>query len=129
MKILRDNYMKSNTNIKKDISPYPKKLICDNCSSELEYEKSDVRIGEFGCALVDCPLCKKSICVDNKEDGLILTVDNVEFPIHFHHTSTATGAVECCSNDMIKREIKKGIEFLRTSTSVLTSMIVMKIMW
>lgn len=52
--------------------------------------------------------------IDNNENGITLTADNIEFPTHFYLTSTETGAVDCCNNKRIKEYIQKGIDFLRT---------------
>ena len=56
MKILKDNYKKSSADedVKK-IKSYPRKLVCEKCNSELEYEESDLRIGALGCIYLDCP--------------------------------------------------------------------------
>lgn len=111
MKILKDNY----NNIKEtyQINPYPRNLICENCGSEIEYEKSDLRMGVYGCVHLDCPLCGYSNMLDENEESIILTVDNIEFPVHFHHTSTETGAVDCCTNEMVKEYIRKAVDYFR----------------
>jgi hypothetical protein len=109
MKVLKDNNCK---NIEKDIKKYPRKLICDDCLSELEYEEEDMRIGALGCMFVDCPCCGSSNFIDD-EDGITLTKDNVEFPTHFFHTSKETCAVDCCNNDEIKKYIYKAIDYFR----------------
>ena len=109
MKVLVNKCNKAH--IKEIVKP-TKKLICEYCGSELEYEESDVRIGAFGCACIDCPCCGK----DNtlyEEDGITLTKDNVEFPAHFYHTSKETGAVDCCNNEEVKKYINKAIKYFR----------------
>lgn len=106
MKVLKNNY---NTVFAEDIE---KELVCEVCRSELEYEESDVTVGQYGCAYVKCPLCGYDNYI---EDGnhITLTKDNVEFPIHFAHTSEETGAVNCCTNNEIKKYIHKAIEYFR----------------
>ena len=42
MKVLIDNYTK--LNIYEDTMTYPRKFICENCRSKLEYEKEDLKI-------------------------------------------------------------------------------------
>ena len=109
MKVLKDNY-----NAMDDVpieNPYPRKMVCERCGSELEYEKSDVRIGVYGCTIVDCPLCGEDNIIDSEID-FALTKDNVEFPTHFDHTSTAN-AVDCFNNETIKEYIHKAIDYLR----------------
>ena len=41
MKVLKNNMSQNNNYIK----PYPRKLICYQCGSELEYEKDDMYMG------------------------------------------------------------------------------------
>ena len=116
MKVLKDNYNKSYEdcfNEIRGVKPYPRKLVCDTCGSELEYEKSDTRIGALGCVFVDCPCCGRDNMIEEDEDFITLTADNVEFPTHFFHTSKETGAVDCCKNEEIKRYIRQAIEYFR----------------
>ena len=112
MKILIDNYNGIDYTTKEF---YPKKLVCENCNSELEYDKSDLRIGVYGCAFLDCPLCTYSNEIDGDGEELVLNKDNVEFPTHFWHTSTETGAVDVCTNENIKKYIKKAIDYFRNN--------------
>lgn len=110
MKVLKDNYT---INEVKNKQNYPRKIVCDNCGSELEYEKSDLYMGFLGSMYLDCPLCKRKNMVENNEGAITLTKDNVEFPVHFYHTSKENGAVDCCNNEEIKKYISEAIEFLR----------------
>lgn len=114
MKVLKNNYDNVNTkvNIKK-IEPYPRIIICEKCGSELEYEKSDLRIGAFGLVYLDCPLCNHDNVLDSHEDEITLTKDNIIFPTHFWHISSENGAIDYCDNENIKKEIHRGINFLR----------------
>lgn len=115
MKILKDNYVgNKNANIGNvRIEPYPRKLICEDCGSELEYEISDMRMGALGCMYVDCPLCGYDNMIEENEQSITLTMDNVEFPTHFFHTSKDGGAVDCCNNEEVKDAIRRGIDYLR----------------
>lgn len=106
MKVLKNNY-----NNKQDIDVFPKKHICENCCSELEYEESDIEIGSFGCTLIYCPLCGH----ENPLDDYKLTVDNIEFPKHFYHFSKDVWAVDYCNEEEIKKIIKKAIDYFRTN--------------
>lgn len=110
MKVLKNNFNVSQYDYN-PIETYPKKFVCEKCNSELEYEKEDVRIGEYGCFVIDCPLCGYENYLD--EDGITLTMDNIEFPTHFHHVSTETGAVDFCDNEHIKKYICEAINYLR----------------
>lgn len=117
MKISKNNKVK--LKIKEEIredkaeetKSYPKTHICEQCRRELEYTKSDLSIGEFGAAFIRCPYCNSDTCVD--DDSLTLTMNNVEFPKHFHHTSKENGAVDVCNNAEIKLHIKNAIEYFR----------------
>ena len=93
--------------------PYPRKLVCENCESELEYDESDLRMGTYGCVYVDCPICGCDNMLDENEHSITLTVDNIEFPVHFHHTSLATGAKEACTNEEVKKCIRQAIDYFR----------------
>lgn len=114
MKVLKNNYKETISSCTNSvIESYPKKYVCEKCESELEYEKSDLKYGDYGCAYIECPLCKYKNYIDEEQD-LTLTTNNIEFPTHFHHTSKETGAVDVCRNDIVKKWINEGIEYLRT---------------
>lgn len=115
MKVLKDNYTGCATKEeKKIIKPYPRKHKCDNCGSELEYEESDLYMGQYGCMHLDCPCCGEDNMLDDNENNIILTKDNIEFPTHFHHVCVENGAVECC-NEYFKEYINKAIDFFRAN--------------
>lgn len=111
MKVLKNNYKREEC-VKKAVNIYPKKLVCDTCGSELEYEESDMRIGALGCVFVDCPCCGRDNTIDD-EEGITLTANNVEFPTHFWHTSKETGAVDFCNNEEIKKCVYEAIDYFR----------------
>lgn len=113
MKVLMDNYTKSNAKVEENIEPYPRKIFCEHCGSELEYEESDLRIGFLGCVHLDCPLCNGENMIEENEHTITLTKDNVEFPAHFWHTSVKTGAVNCCNNETVKSYIDEAIDYFR----------------
>ena len=115
MKVLKNNYIHEEEAKVAEVEVYPKQLICEECKSELEYEKSDIEIGMCGCAYLKCPLCGHDNFIDDSGLELVLTVDNVEFPKHFCHTSKENGAVDCCNNKNIKKEIRRAIEFFRNN--------------
>ena len=116
MKVLKNNYnITETTTPTMQYEPYPRKLNCENCGSELEYEKSDLRMGEYGCMYIDCPLCGCDNMLEDNEESITLTVDNIEFPIHFHHVSKETGAVDCCNTEMVREYIGKAVDYFRTN--------------
>lgn len=110
MKVIKNNYY---NDVYVDTNPYPRKLICENCKSELEYEKLDMRMGEYGCMFIDCPLCGYDNMLENNEYNITLTMDNIEFPTHFHHISKDTGAVDICTTDEVKEAVRRAINYFR----------------
>lgn len=111
MKVIENNY-KSKTkpvkNISESIIAY-----CDNCDSKLEITEEDTHIGWLGARFVTCPCCGQESMLDEME-GITLTVDNIEFPVHFSRTNKDSGAVEISDEDIVK-DIKRAINYFRTS--------------
>ena len=117
MKILKDNYVGHVKAVKvkekKIVKPYPRQMVCEYCKSTLEYEESDLYMGSFGHMHLDCPCCGYDNMLDEHEDNIVLTKDNIQFPTHFHHCCTENGAVDCCNNEEVRKVINKGIEYFR----------------
>ena len=115
MKILTNNYNNgiNNVNEKNQIKTYPRNLICDNCGSELEYEKTDLHMGALGCMHVECPLCGYDNVLDDNEENIFVKADNIEFPTHFFHISKKISAVDVCDNEHIREYVKEAIDFFR----------------
>lgn len=114
MKVIKDNYNTKENEVV-NAKPYPREVTCEYCGSTLEYDKSDVVIGEFGCAYIHCPLCDNDTYTYQDDEDVTLTVDNIEFPVHFHHVSKETGAVDCCNNEEVRKYIRKAIEYFRNN--------------
>lgn len=116
MKVLKDNYTNF-TDIKVEhkqiVKPYPRECVCENCGSILEYDESDIRMGAYGVMGLECPLCGEDNLLDDNENNIVLTKDNIEFPIHFHHVCKENGAVDCCDNAHVKEYINKAINYFR----------------
>ena len=110
MRVLKDNSKNIVEEVK--VKPYPRKVICDNCESELEYEKSDLYEGEYGCMYVNCPICSHDIMLEEHENSITLTVNNIKFPVHFHHVNSEC-AVERGNTEEIRKELKRAIEYFR----------------
>lgn len=116
MEVLKNNFNKiSSYTTKINVKPYPRILVCDGCQSELQYEESDMRMGEYGCMHVDCPLCGTENMLEENEKNITLTKDNIAFPMHFHHASKDTGAVDVCNDEMVKKYIKEAINYFRNN--------------
>lgn len=114
MKVLKNNYQTNfKDETKQTINPYPRTCICEQCRSELEYEESDLRMGALGCVYLDCPLCGRDNMLEENENSVIITADNVEFPTHFFHTSEENGAVDICNNNEVKERIRNAINYFR----------------
>lgn len=113
MKVLKDNYTKSTVEEVKKVKLYPRRLVCEVCRSELEYKESDLRMGALGCMYLDCPCCGRDNMIEENENTITLTVDNIEFPTHFFHTSKEDGAVDCCNNNEVRNCIRRAIDYFR----------------
>lgn len=111
MKVLVNNYTDDVTKLES-----PKTIICDECQSELLCDKSDIQIGTYGLAYIECPLCKNQIVNEFTEKyDIELTKDNIEFPIHFYHTSEDTGAVNVCNTENIRNGLNRAIDYFRNN--------------
>lgn len=96
-----------------EVRPYPRIEICDECKSELEYDESDIYMGEYGCMYVTCPVCQNHVLLEDNEHSVVVTEDNISFPIHFAHSSKETGAYDCCNKENVRKYVKRAIEYLR----------------
>lgn len=105
MKIIKNN----TTNEKETNSKFPIKVVCEHCGSEIELEERDVEVGANGCYYFNCPCCKEMSYIDN---GIELTVDNLNFPQHYYDFSNGRNI----SNEEINQYVKICIDSLRNST-------------
>src|SRR5574344_224645 len=62
-------------------SIFPIKAKCEYCNAELEVDKEDAHIGEYGLYDYIYPCCNMKNTID---DGIDLTKDNLQFPIHYY---------------------------------------------
>ena len=110
MKILKDNSKKcleeNNTQL------HLIKFVCGICDSELEITKDDTYIGWLGAPFITCPCCGEEVMVDEL-DGIILTIDNLQFPVHFNRTNKDVRRVLEIGSEEIISEIKRGVTYLR----------------
>lgn len=84
---------------------YPKRHVCDECGTELEYDKEDTPIGWMGCEYVTCPACGEETAVSDQR------VQPPAWKVTFHHTSTETGAVDIKDTE-IQVHVKKAVKCL-----------------
>ena len=111
MKIIENNYKSDKPMPMVKYEPYPRNMVCEICGSKLQYEESDVYVGALGCAYVDCPCCGYDNMLENNEHSIDLTVDNIEFPIHF--LCTSKDAIDCCNNKEVKDAIRRAVDYFR----------------
>ena len=60
MKVIKKNEAKT--------SEYPKRIVCDHCGAELEYDKDDEFVGLWGIRAVCCPECHECVWVGEKRE-------------------------------------------------------------
>lgn len=111
IKVLKDN--SKNVEIKEENTTlYPLKINCSECDSELEITEEDTHIGWMGARFINCPCCGNEAMVDEL-DGITLTKDNLEFPVHFNRTAKGLRNVVEINSDKIIKEIQSGITYFR----------------
>lgn len=111
IKVLKDN--SNNVEVKvKNITMFPLKIHCNLCDSELEISENDTHIGWLGAKYITCPCCGKESMVDEL-DGITLTKDNLEFPVHFSRTTKGLRDVIEVKSDEIIKEINRSITYFR----------------
>lgn len=111
MKVLKNNFGKITPSHETVIAPrYPRKHICENCESELEYDKEDLEMGYLGCIHLRCPLCGHENMLVDHEDCILLTKDNVRFPTHYYHFEKKSD-----NKELINKYVKEAIEYLRNN--------------
>ena len=111
IKILKDN--SNNIEVKEEnIAMFPLKIKCSECDSELEITEEDTHIGWMGARFINCPCCGKEAMVDEL-DGITITKDNLEFPVHFIRTTKGLRHVVEVNSDEIIKEIQRAITYFR----------------
>ena len=54
MKVIKKNEVET--------SEYPKRIVCEHCCAELEYDKDDEFVGLWGMKCITCPECMEDVC-------------------------------------------------------------------
>ena len=114
IKVLKDNSNKVEVK-EENITLYPLKINCSECDSELEITEEDTYIGWMGARFINCPCCGNEAMID-EIDGITLTKDNLEFPVHFIRTTKGLRhIVEVNSNETVGEHngIFRGITYFR----------------
>ena len=111
IKILKDN--SNNIEVKEEnIAMFPLKIKSSECDSELEIAGEDTNICWMGARFISCPCCGEEAMVDEL-DGITLTKDNLEFPVHFIRTTKGLRNVVEVNSDEIIKEIQRAITYFR----------------
>lgn len=76
MKVISRNEIKE--------ADYPKRIICDHCGAELEYDKDDEFIGQWGIRAVCCPECMGDVFVSDHR------IEPPNWKATFDHINSAT---------------------------------------
>lgn len=76
---------------------------CEQCGSFFE---TPTYIGEYGGLFAKCSNCNHEELVG---EGIILTIDNVEYPTHFHFTDDAVDV----QNEEINERVKRTLQMLK----------------
>ena len=84
-------------------SIFPFRTKCEYCNAELEVDKEDAYTGEYGLYDYICPCCNMKNTID---DGIDLTKDNLQFPIHYHSFNDGKDI----SNEEVDKWVKECIE-------------------
>lgn len=96
---------------KSDIKqPFPMRVTCYNCETELEIEEQDTHVGYPGAMYFTCPVCGEESMIDEL-DGIILTKDNIEFPQHFYYFGNGVDL----TSEEIRKYINDAINFFRNN--------------
>lgn len=114
IKVIQNNFNQNNLNKMVEIKPKIVHTFCEHCDSELEVSKEDTHIGWLGAAFVKCPCCGQESMV-NELDGITLTKDNIDYPIHFNRTNKDLRNVVEVQKDKVIEEIQRGIDYFRSN--------------
>ena len=74
MKVIKKNEVET--------SEYPKRIVCDHCGAELEYDKDDEFIGLWGMKCITCPECNEDCFVSDHR------VEPPNWKTTFDHTNS-----------------------------------------
>ena len=101
-------------------SDKPQSIIhyCTECGSQLEIEENDVYVGYLGCHYVNCPCCNDGSMLSDEEEKEFnlkhLSVDDIQYPLHFTQYGTKSYAVHM-EDDEINKHIRRLIDELRNN--------------
>ena len=76
MKVIKKNEVKT--------SEYPKRIVCEHCDAELEYDRDDEFVGLWGMKCITCPECNEDCFVSDHR------VEPPNWKATFDHVNSAT---------------------------------------
>lgn len=74
MKVIKKNEVET--------SEYPKRIVCDHCGAELEYDRDDEFVGLWGLKCVTCPECNEDCFISDHR------VEPPNWKTTFDHTNS-----------------------------------------
>ena len=74
MKVIKKNEVET--------SEYPKRIVCEHCGTELEYDKDDEFVGLWGMKCITCPECNEDCFVSDHR------VEPPNWKATFDHTNS-----------------------------------------
>ena len=74
MKVIKKNEVET--------SEYPKRIVCEHCGAELEYDKDDEFVGLWGMKCITCPECNEDCFVSDHR------VEPPNWKVTFDHTNS-----------------------------------------
>lgn len=74
MKVIKKNEVET--------SEYPKRIVCEHCGAELEYDKGDEFVGLWGMKCITCPECNEDCFISDHR------VEPPNWKTTFDHTNS-----------------------------------------
>ena len=74
MKVIKKNEVET--------SEYPKRIVCEHCGAELEYDRDDEFVGLWGMKCITCPECNEDCFVSDHR------VEPPNWKVTFDHTNS-----------------------------------------
>lgn len=111
MKVIKKNEVKT--------SEYPKRIVCEHCGAELEYDRDDEFVGLWGMKCITCPECNEDCFVSDHR------VEPPNWKTTFDHTNSDSAVaindeeiqkyIDKCYTKLTSDEWKPGDHYLTGS--------------
>ena len=102
-----------------ETSEYPKRIVCEHCGAELEYDKGDEFVGLWGMKCITCPECNEDCFVSDHR------VEPPNWKTTFDHTNSDSAVaiddeaiqeyIDKCYAKLTSDEWKSGDHYLTGS--------------